>query len=612
MQVRKNLNLPCFGRALPKSKKEDFKKTAYEAKEALGIDNGLSVLQIHSASMPRQDFFDTGIGKLNSDSALDFIDKMTFYTDTNAIKEFSIGETKDIGIPYFCPYLRSATTYGEDLINLLNIVQNKKTYGNILNAQDIMFLRDEKSDYVNYKNELSLGTNQPILLPLKTAYKRFKLGYSTSEFNEEFEEFKNTKRVKENYPRFALYPYIGKIEPDLFENFEYDTEKQEKFAKYKKMYEQEIEFYQFRQFLAKKEHDEAKKKINDKGINLFGDCLIGFSDAEVWANPDAFEKGVFVGLPDWGLPALKFDNILDENSESHKVFDDKVSFFLENYDGIRFDVGWCYAISQVGTRDQDFKDMHRVDLGHNLFDFINKRAKEIKGNDYDTKNLAYETDGAMFDWVGEYHDVPSPRKNIRNIVNICTTEWQHLNGAGWGYPYFLYRTGINSNEFILGTNNHDGENLKRLATNDDDETYEKRVNNSIVLNRIFKIPVKNLINNSKEFIKAKFAELFIVKNQFLFFIDVFGFDNKLDTNSVNPEDYTFRLSKDYENQYHSALQNGEGFNLMESLALVMKTRNLDKTQSDLYKKVLYYADYLRQKGAKTEYEADLEELNRLI
>ena len=610
MQVKKVLNLPCFGRALPKSKKEDFKKTAKMAKEALGIDEGLSVLQIHSASMPRQDFFDSGVGKLNSNAALDFIDKMTFYTDTNAVKEFPIGETRYLGVPYFCPYARSATTYGEDLINLLNVVQNKKTYGDILRADDIMFLKDDKSEFINYKNELDLGIRQPILTPLKTAYKRFKLGYSTPELEKEFKEFKNTKRVKENYVRFALYPYIHEIEPDLFENFEYSTEKHKKFENYKKLYASEIEFYQFRQFLAKKEHDEAKKKINDKGIKLFGDCLIGFSDAEVWANPDAFEKGMFVGLPEWGLPALKFDNILDEDSDSHKVFDDKVSFFLENYDGIRFDVGWCYAVSQVGTREQEFKDMHRVDLGHDLFDFINKRAKEIKGDDFDTRNLAYETDGQMFDWVGKYPEMPSLKSNYRNIMNIATTEWQHLNGAGWGSPMFMYMAGLNRDEFIMGTNNHDGENLKRLAENNDDETYSKRVNNSIVLNKYFNIPLKTLINNSKEFIKAKFAQLYTIKNQFLFFIDVFGFDNKIDSNSVNPEDYTFRLSKDYERQYHTALQNDEGFNLMESLRLAMKANRLDIEQPELYNKVAYYSKYLREEGAKTEFEADLEELNR--
>ena len=46
---------------------------------------------------------------------------------------------------------------------------------------------------------------------------------------------------------------------------------------------------------------------------------------------------------------------------------------------------------------------------------------------------------------------------------------------------------------------------------------------------------------------------------------------------------------------------------MEALGLVMHSRKLDSTNPDLYKKVMYYADYLRAPGAKSEREANIAE-----
>lgn len=592
------LNNFNFGRALPTSKKEDYSNTAKQAKEILGIDDGVSILKIHSGSMPKQNGFDTGIGKLNSTPAIDFVDKMCFYTDTNAIKEFPMGQTTKNWAHFNCPYLKTATTFGEENINLLNLVNM-----NLLQKEDIEeFNLNSNKKRIEYENELGTDENYPILKPLKKAYENFKIN-APEDLKEEFERFKEKDLVQNTYTRLALYPYIAKDEPDLFEGFDTSLKKQEKFAKYKEEYKDEIDFFKFRQFLAKKEHDSAKEKINAKGKDLFGDCLIGFSNQEVWAHPDAFEKGACIGLYNWGLPALDFDTILDENSESHKVFNDKISFFLENYDGIRFDVGWCYAIAQTGQKDKDPK---HFDLGHNLFDFIEQRAMEIKGKDFNTQKLIYEMDGfeKMFDWQ---QSPPKPIPNVKNIVNVLTTEWQHNDGEGWGSPEFFKKTGLGDNELIMGTNNHDGMPLRALAENNDKKTIEKRKNNAEILSKLFNMDADTLIHNPQEFVKAKFAQLYTTKNQFLYFTDVLGSKRDMDDQTTNVENYRFRVNKDFERQYHTALQKGRGFNLMESLKLAMESKGLDKNNPEIYSKVSYYADYLRAQGAKTEQEANREE-----
>ena len=77
----------------------------------------------------------------------------------------------------------------------------------------------------------------------------------------------------------------------------------------------------------------------------------------------------------------------------------------------------------------------------------------------------------------------------------------------------------------------------------------------------------------------------------------------MDSENTDPDNYRFRLDKDYETQYHSALQNGYGFNLAQSLAIAMKAQNLDKKYPNLYSKIENFAQILYSKGPKTKQEA---------
>lgn len=596
-----------FGKALPTCKKASYTKTIRQAKKVLGIASGLSLLKIHSASMPHQDEFDTGVGKLNSQPAIDFIRNMTFYTDTNAVKVFPSGQTtKNFG-RYYCPYLKTSVTFGEENINLLNIVKDKSTYGKILTKDDILNLNvdDGSQTWIYYENELMDDENYPILKPLKIAHENFKKGLAPEKLTKEFEKYKQKKIVSDKYARLALYPFLKDKEPDLFVNFDNSPEKQAKYDNYKKIYKDEIEFFQFRQFLAQKEHDNAKKEINKNGTKLFGDCLIGFSDQDIWAEPDAFRKDLRVGSAEWGLISLNFEKILDESTPAHKVFEEKITFFLENYDGIRFDVGWCYAIAKLFKPNGE--EVY-VDLGHDLIDFIEKTAKNVKGDNFDTKNLIYEMDGAGHLFQGwEKDEKVKAKPNLKDIVGVYTTQWQESAKNSWGNPDFLKSTGLSEDEFIVGTNNHDGTPLRVLAEESVQSAVDEKKKNVILLSKLFKIPKQKLKDIPLEFIKAKFAQLYTVKNQFLFFIDVLGLNHEMDDQTDRTSNFRFRLNKDPERQYHTALQQGQGFNLPEALFMVMKQKKLDKANPELSASLEYFAKYLRKPGAKTEAEANAQE-----
>lgn len=601
-----NFSLPrlSFGQALPTSKKEDYSNTMEEAKKALGISDGLSLLKIDSAAMPSEN--DTGVGKLNSDEAVNFIDYMSFYTGANAVKIFPFGQYTKTRNHFFCPYLKTAITAGEDNINLFNLV-NSDVYGHLIDSKDAMEFvasNKEKRHRINFENELGCDENYPILKPLRKAYENFKAGYASPALEIEFEEFKNKPFVEENYTRLALYPFVGESDPDLFKDFDKSKEKQARFEQYKKEYKDEIEFFKFRQFIAQKEHKTAKERINLNGQKLFGDCLIGFSNQEIWAHKDAFLPNTSIGLYTWGLPALDFDKILDSDSAAHKVFDDKISFFLENFDGIRFDVGWCYAIARTENDDHLEK---KYDMKQDLFKFIEKRAKEIKGEDFDTGNLIYEMDGfnELFDWS---KNPPKPLENVRGRVSVLTNEYQHDNGLGWGHPKFFEKTGLSGDEIIMGTNNHDGSNLRQLSESNEKEAIEKRNNTAEILSKELDIPKDKILSDGKEFVKAKFAQLYTSKNRFFFFADVLGSKVDVDDQTPNPENYRLRVNKDFERQYHTALQKGRGFNAMEAMSYVMRARGLNKTDKELYDKVCYYGEFLREKGPKTEKEANKKEM----
>ena len=599
----KRINNITFKAALPTNKKADFALTMKRAKKILGINDGLSLLKIHSGSMPYQKKNDSGLGKLNSKSALDFIKFITFYTGVNAIKEFPAGQITKNFAHYYCPYLKTATTFGEENINLVNLIENKKYYGKILDYEDIKDLKDDgKNPFsINYELELGLDENYPILKPLKTAYNNYQKGLASIQFNQDFEKYKQKAIVKDLYPRLAIYPFVHKEDPFLFENFKNDNDKQLRFENYKKQYKDEIDFFQFRQFIALKEHSDAKNKINKQGINLFGDCLIGHTEQEVWSHPDAFEKDACIGNYSWGLPALKFKEILDPNTETNKVFDDKLKFFLENYDGIRFDVGWCYAIAQVGKKD---KEPEHIDLKRNLFNYIERRAKEIKGDKFNTKQLIYEMDGFAKMFTGWEKNNPIAIPNIKNIVIVLSTEYQHTNNAGYGHVEFYKKAGLTEDELILGTNNHDGANLRCLAEGCRPEYLNIIKDNVPILSKELKLPKKKLYDDSQQFVKAKFAQLFTIKNQFLFFVDVLGSKNDMDSQNTHVNNYRFRVDENFERQYHTALQQGNGFNLPEVLSIAMRSKGLHVKNSKIYEKLLEYAKFLRKQGAKTELEAN--------
>ena len=67
--------------------------------------------------------------------------------------------------------------------------------------------------------------------------------------------------------------------------------KKEALDAYREKYRTEIAFYQFQQFLFKKQWSALKAYANEKEIQIIGDIpiYVAFDSADTWANPELFQ-----------------------------------------------------------------------------------------------------------------------------------------------------------------------------------------------------------------------------------------------------------------------------------------------------------------------------------
>lgn len=603
---------PTFTRALRSDEEKDFKNVTNEAMKALNVDDGVHMFKIFQYALPQKDNENLGIGKINSKEGQDYLDFMALYTGSNAVKIFPAGQFPSTlrFDNYYCPYERCATVVGEDNINFQKLTT--KEYGNLLTKEDIEEYTVDNSSCVNYENELNRAIGADFQL-IRQAYYHMLIN-NTEESNKiekEFLEFKKSQK-SDTMDRLAIAPFVKDKDRDLFKDFDNSKEKQERFEEYKKELEVEIDVYKFGKFLALKNLQEAKKELNNKGLEFYGDCPIGFSDDEVFAFPDAFYPENI--SPGWGFRAINYGDIPKEGTAANKLFKEKIGWHLENFDGIRFDVGWQYfGPKLIKTDEEGNEEKISIDVDDKILKVIEKTAKKIKGSDYDTRKLMYESDAGpddfqMFDWKD---GKPKVKSIMKGRTPVLTSVYENGQGMGWGNPKFFKQAGLK--DFMLGTNNHDSTPLRILAEEEFDdkgneivELEEIRENNIDALSKNLGIDKKEL-RDPKVFTNAKFAELYQGKNHFVFFNDVIGSNKRMDKENSDPMNYRYRVNNNtYEKEYHTALQEGRGFNLAESLRMAMKAQALDKVEPELYEKIKKYSAILSAQGAKTKEEAEMQ------
>lgn len=618
-----------FGDALSTNQEKKYLELLEKMKQVQGHEDGMRVVKIYTPSIPSNSKTDTGIGKPSSPEAIRMYELARIYGGATAIKFMPMGQLTDkqgYSGGYAGAYQRSALSIGEDIIDLSQLASEK--YGNILpkTAADEFVKKHNKTsksqNLVDFKTTLGWKNQEdyPINEPLRIAFDNFKNNQNpNNELNllrAQFEAFKTQKEpvdYDDIYTRLALFPYIkdlGTAKTDFFVGFDSNPEirakKMPEYNQLKEKYKNEIEFFKFKQFLAHKALADAKREINALGMDLASDCAIAFSWVEEQVFPDAFLKDEWgrTAQLGWGIDAINYlDLIQKKDSAAHKLFRAKIAHNLVNYDSIRFDVGWAYMNPAFHFGD---KKMIRLNAETKITDFIEQIAREIKGENFDQRKLMYECDASGADF--NLWENKSKLDKVKGLA-ILTTEEEKNDSAniGWGsLPFFKYNIGLGDDDFIIGTNNHDKEGVLRCAKNKDKSSEQvgalQRVFNRRAQDgypngwREFKDD-ENSHEHLRKYTKGRFAEIDLAKHSFIMYTDLFGRSEKVDYHGNDPvHDYKTRLERQYEENFHKALQDDVGYNAADVKSFRMEMDGTSSQYLKLYETAKKYAAYLKLKG----------------
>ncbi len=601
MQVKSvNISKVAFERQLTKNEMTQYNSVFSKAKECVG-QTGKSVFIVHDVCLPQKPSNNTGVGNLTSKESNGFFDFIKNYLGINTVEVLPQGQ-----YPHRSPYSGTSLSLGYQEIN--PELLTTKDFGKILKKSEVKEIVDanniaKKEKIANLDNVLR--DDSTLDKVLKKAFERFKNIDETSDLKKNYREYcsKNNDWLE---PKGIFKVLAKKNKTSKFSNwtddleknlYNFDSAKELKLAKIKQLAvenKDDLEFFNFKQFLADEHLKLARKNLNGKGIKLVGDCLVGFTYDEMWSNPKAFLNDKYVGNPHWKIVALNLDDIKDESSAAAKLLKRKTQLFAQRYDSMRVDVGWSYITQKVTDKN---KIVSKNELGNSVLAFMEKTIKEVKGENFDLKNVMYEFEAGIEDF-SMFENSSKLRNEVENRTKVLSSMYMKED---WGSNDAFLKRNFNPDTFVFGVGNHDAQPLRQIAKGVEDEVakgvFENHKRDAIPeLSKILKIEEKTL-EIPQEFAKAKWAEPMMAKNNMMFYMDVFGREERFDKqwknaiDSVN-ENYAYKISADYMKEWQTAIKEGYGFNPMDALKKVFEAKGLDKTNKPLYEEICKFNDIL--------------------
>lgn len=588
-----------FGRKLNTEERKDMKETSSKAFEVLGHKDGKRIFVMPDTCMPKSTNTDTGIGILSSDATKEYLKFMDDYINYTHLKILPFGQP-DGYKDFYCNYKGTVMSPGVQHINL-ELLKNDE-FGNILTEEEFQqvvkqnqLTQNEQTQktLINFHNVMD--DNSPQDKALRQAYERFKTSThpNIETLKKDFENFKTKNKdwldiysiyygvlKKENNNRwFRNWDKKG-IDRNLY-NPEFPKELREKrLNQIKTEHKDDLEFYKFKQFIAEKHFLIGKANVNKLGKKLITDCPINFDDALVHAFPKAFLP--YPAESCFGLPMFNHDEISNPDSIASKLLMRKIERTAELGDVIRLDVGWQYLQSAAHFPNGKIDKINFTDI---LVNRIEKTVKKVKGENFDPNDILYEFDAGPEEFtpfVDKKHTLTPAAKKVVKVYNAT------YSSKNWGTSSYFTKI-FGEDKFVIGLN-HDPVNLIDLAEDLPSAKIYNRKNHLEVLAKFFNVD-ESTINSPVEFMKAKFAEITSAKNHMHFFMNIFGRRERFQHESFNGErNWGYGVPYDYETAFNKALQSGYGYNLMDSLEKLFKLAGLDKTQKQLYDKIVYYRD----------------------
>ena len=597
-----------FGRAFTTQEKKAHSALLSDARKELEIKDTSAI--VFDFNVPSKVGEDTAIGTTWSDAMKDFI---SFVKDMTGITSIQLQPQGKIEMGNRSPYSGTTFAYGEHIIDLSKLTTEE--YGSILPKKVVT---DLDKNYPADKKQRSYRTNYEYVLPaqekaLKIAFENFK----NSNLQDEFASFKdrNDKWLERESLFTALTKHYGtsdykkwdKIDANLFDEEVPETLRQKRIEQIKSQYSEEIEYENFVQFIADKQQRESHEFLNEENIKLYGDCLIGFSQSEMWAHKDCFRENLYYGGPDpncpetngiqtWGLPALDYtklgecseDGDLSKLGSTGKLLYDKYEEFFNRYDGIRVDAAWQFVTPFVYQAvNGKYNEVQLPEINMTIFNIIKAAAKGKATPD----NIMLELVGMS---AGKSREM-----TLNKYPHLYTTAYAEYDEN----PKKFMEKGYERDNFYVGVGCHDNDSLVNMAKDDHKRTLHS---DDMLVNYGTSQSDFSFANSDKyeNFRNAKFAEIFSTAKQFFTLTDMFGMSQRINiSGKTSPDNWAVRIPSDYERFYHSQLSNGYGLNTPKALAGGLLMNGYGKNYP-LVKKLNEAAEILRSSGPMTEQEAN--------
>lgn len=631
MEVNKITYASNFGRAFTTKESEAYSRLLKDTREKLQLEDTSAI--IFDFNVPSKNGQNTGIGSTLSISMQDFIKFVKKMTGLNSIQLAPQGKITNGNRS---PYSGTTFAFGEHIIDLSKLAD--KEYGELL---DIEYVKKLDKDYPKDKNTREYKTDYPYALEnqqkaLKLAFENFIKGINSKnpQIEKLYSEFENFKQENANWlDKETLFNALVKYyktadinrwsntDKNLYSSDITDEIRQNRIQEISSKYSEEIEYEKFVQFIADKQQKQSHISLNEQNINIYGDCLIGFSQSEMWGNKDCFHENLYYGGPDpnctetndiqaWGLPALDYRKLGECNEDGDlsklgvvgKLLYNKFSEFFKRYDGIRVDAAWQFVTPFIYQAiNGKYEEVKMPEISNTVFNIIKAAANNsnIKADDIN--------DRVMLELVGFCAD-KSRAMTKNKYPHLYTTAYAEYDER----PKKFFEKGYINGKFYTGTGNHDNDSLANMARDKQrSEMHFNNIKNDFSINEgIFDFQNSNYKNLSDEekkqekFRTAKIAEIFTASKQFFTLPDMFGMSERINiSGKSDANNWKVRIPSDYERFYFSQISNGFGINIPKVLASAMSMKHMSDC-NQLIQKCNEAAEILREKGPNTEEEAN--------
>lgn len=597
-----------FGRAFTTQEKKAYSALLTDVKNVLDIKDTTAI--VFDFNVPSKKGENSAIGTTWSEEMKKFI---SFVKEMTGITSIQLQPQGKIEKGNTSPYSGTTFAYGSHIIDLSKLTT--ADYGSILPLKTVA---DLDKNYPSDKIQREYKTDYSYTLPaqekaLKLAYSNFK----NSNLIDEFENFKeqNSAWLEKEALFTALSKHYGtndykkwdELDCNLFDETISKNIREARIEEIKAQYAEETDYENFVQFIADKQQKESHQFLNEGNIRLYGDCLIGFSQSEMWANKNCFRENLFYGGPDpncpetngiqtWGLPALDYtklgecteDGDLSKLGSVGKLLYKKYSEFFNRYDGIRVDAAWQFVTPFIYQAiNGNYEEVKLPEINMTIFNII-KAAANNKATNADI----------MLELVGMSAD-KSREMTLNKYPHLYTTAYAEYDET----PKKFMEKGYERENFYVGVGCHDNDSLVNLSRDEN-----KRKLHTAGMKRDYGVIPSDLSfserNESEDFRTAKFAEIFSTAKQFFTLPDMFGMKQRINiSGKTSSDNWSVRIPNDYERFYHSQLSKGYGLNMPKALAGAMLMNGYDKN-NQLVKKCNEAAEILRSEGANTEQEAN--------